>query len=358
MAFNLSSAEVKVYFDANVAISVSLFTVLVIPMTLLCLLCIWALMFAREINPKIRFLLVNIFATEVCYWLGYTVFYLGWPVRMLYNVDSLCQVFISFNFTSAELKFTGGTIYAISVLIFIKHGNKKIKWYVIISYVTISWILAVAFGMIPYFNDLGVTTVNGFCMANSQSVSYYFNLTVRVSTAFLSMSVQIICIILVLIFMKKNVLEGNTSVKKAIVKVLGYLAVSSVLYFINAILPIFNPFIFKEIILNNTLTTLVAVQYALRLFFNIPALAIPVAAIALLKPVRDSIKSISKKCATCKCLNYIRTIKITSPAEQQTIEIISPAEQQTIEITSPAEQQTIEITSSAEQPTVCKGSLT
>ena len=39
--------------------------------------------------------------------------------------------------------------------------------------------------------------------------------------------------------MKQNVLEGNTSVKKAVAKILGYMAAVSVLSFINGIPPYF-----------------------------------------------------------------------------------------------------------------------
>ena len=95
MAFNLSGTSLQQYFDSNVAINTSLFLFLVLPPLLLCLLCVLALAFAKEINKKIRVLLINIFAAEIGSWLSYSVYYLGWPVRLVFNDDITCKFFIS-----------------------------------------------------------------------------------------------------------------------------------------------------------------------------------------------------------------------------------------------------------------------
>ena len=53
MALNLSEEVLQVYFNANTAVNIALFMVMVLPSLLLCLLCELALLFASEINKKI-----------------------------------------------------------------------------------------------------------------------------------------------------------------------------------------------------------------------------------------------------------------------------------------------------------------
>ncbi len=297
MAFNLTGVDLDLYFDYNLAINISIFSTLVLPPFLLCLLCVVALLFAGAINTKIRVLLINIFAAEICNWLGYTVFYLGFPIRLIYSDDYSCKFFISSFVVVAVQKFTAGALYAINVYIFIKHGKKKLKWYVIIPYIVISWILAVStLGILPYLDEFGAININGFCTTNPDSVLLMGLLPPLVSSAVFFLIIQLICSILTVIYIKKNTLEGNTTVKRAITKVLIYLVVVSILSFINSIIPSANPAI-RETLPENDVIGVVAVNYILRLVFNIPTFATPIVAIVLLKPVRTAIKMIC--CARC-----------------------------------------------------------
>ena len=68
------------------------------------------------------------------------------------------------------------------------------------------------------------------------------------------MTIQLICSILTVVYIKRNTLEENTVIKKAIAKVLAYLAVASILSFINNIIPITNPLIRKAIADNDIMT--------------------------------------------------------------------------------------------------------
>ena len=93
--------------------------------------------------------------------------------------------------------------------------------------------------------------------------------------------------------MKQNVLKGDTSVQKAIAKVVGYMAVVSVLSFISSVPPYFIAIIFPIIIPDISLATFLAGNYMVRV------LATPIVTIILLKPVCDAIKTMSKKVYTC-----------------------------------------------------------
>ena len=64
MGFILSDVDLKLHFDANAAVNISMFTFLVIPPFLLCLLCVLTLVLAKDMNLKIRILLMNIFSAE------------------------------------------------------------------------------------------------------------------------------------------------------------------------------------------------------------------------------------------------------------------------------------------------------
>ena len=56
-ALNFSGVDLKLFFDANTAAAISIFTFLVIPPFLLVL--------AKDINAKIHFLLINIITAEM-----------------------------------------------------------------------------------------------------------------------------------------------------------------------------------------------------------------------------------------------------------------------------------------------------
>ena len=153
MAFNITGIDEDEYFVISTVVNVSLFTILVLPPLILCLLCVVALLLATIINGKIILLLVNILAAEICNWISYSVFYLGFPARIAdLPGDYSCQFFTSAFVVVAIQKFTAAAIYAIMVYIFIKHGERKLKWYVVIPFIFGSWILVIAtMGAIPLY---------------------------------------------------------------------------------------------------------------------------------------------------------------------------------------------------------------
>ena len=305
MAFNLSGTDIQQYFDSNVAINTSLFLFLVLPPLLLCLLCVLALAFAEEINKKIRVLLINIFAAEICNWLSYSVFYLGWSVRLVYDDDITCMFFISCFAVAAAQKFTAGGVYAVNIYIFIKYGEKKLKWFVVIPFIIISWVFAaLSMGIIPYFDEFGAVNINGFCTTNPEAVLFRVLVPTLIVLSLFFLSIQLICSILTIVYVKRNVLEGNKAVKKAVAKVLAYLAVASILSFINSVIPAANPAV-RRLLPPDDIASVVAINYILRLVFNVPAIATPIVAIILLKPIRVAMKTMSKKVFFCCPTNQV-----------------------------------------------------
>ena len=123
MAFNLSDADLKLYFDANTAATISIFTFPVLPPFLLCLLCVLALVFAKDIKLKIHLLLINIFTAEVLNWLSFFPMYLGWSARFINWEVILIKLFVSLYLISGLLKFVSTSTYAVGVYILWARGS-------------------------------------------------------------------------------------------------------------------------------------------------------------------------------------------------------------------------------------------
>jgi hypothetical protein len=101
--------------------------------------------------------------------------------------------------------------------------------------------------------------------------------------------------------LKKNTLEGNVDVKKAVSKNLFYLAAAVVVTTICQILPSFSPLI--RLILPDYRYS-IAYNYFLRLVINAPNIATPIIAIYALKPVQLAMKNAFKK-ILCKGNNTV-----------------------------------------------------
>ena len=319
MAFNLSEADLKLFFDANTAVSISIFTVLVLPPFLLCLLCVLALVFAKEINIKIRLLLINIFTAEALNWFCFFILYLGWPARFINEEVASCQLFISLRIITGLLKFAGTSLYAVSVYVFIKHGEKKLKWYVIIPYIAVTWtVVTLTVGMPPYLEEYGIENFRGICLADVFSAPYIGLAVTLTVGAMLFLSIELIFCILTALYMKRNVLEGDASVKKAVANVLGYMAVVSVLSFINSVPPYYiGMTIYVLLGPGRNIVTIFVGVYITHVFSNIILFPTPIVTIILLKPVRDAIKTMSRK--VCPCCHKNREFSAAANEENSTI---------------------------------------
>lgn len=302
MAFNLSGFDPELYYDGNISVNLLLFFFLVLPMLSLCMLCVVALVFAKEMNRKIRFLLVNVFASEICSWIGLGVLCLGWPIRQQYHEEILCRVFISLFIVGGVQKFTSAAIYAINIYVFVKYGEKKLKWHFIITYAVFSWILAIAFGIIPYLKEHGTAGLYGFCRSNINNLIVKLSVFILAAIALISVLTEIVFCVLTVVYMQRNVLESSTDVKRAITKMLAYVTVTSVLSLINIFAPVIIPAVLGAIISERLLKTLVA-NYMIHIVNNLCAIAMPVVAIVWLKPVRIALKTMFKKiCVFISCV--------------------------------------------------------
>ena len=274
MELNITGVDNQLYYDVNVALNVFFFIFLSLLPFLLCVLVILALVLAKTINIKIRVLLINIFAAEILGWIAYAIFHLGWIVRLNHNETISCKMFFTTYLVANFQKFTSGTLYTIKIFIFIKCGEKKLKWYIITPYIVLSWIIITIISVLQAIltpPDL-VRNINGTCSVHMYaSLEFGISTTLIVTVSFIFLVIQIIIIIVMLVYIKKHTLEGNVQIKTAVTKVLIYIIIASIVTFISTIAPAVN-FILRLIIPGSTIVTTTARSYFYRLISVFQAL--------------------------------------------------------------------------------------
>ena len=301
MGFNFTGVDPDLYYSINSSIQVGLFFLIVLPALILILVCVVALLVSKSINWPIRIVLINIYAAEICYWLGTAVIFLGFPVRAhTGSKETLsCSVAFGLFFNNAPLKFSATALYSITVYIFIKYGIQKVKLYAIIAYISISWIASIGFGIFPYFDEFGILNNNGFCDTDSNRINQAASI-IFIVQALLFISIIIVFSILTCCYIKKNTLQDNVEVKKAIVKNLLYLTVNVIISLISNIGPASFPLI-NEALEDKGLIYILLVDYLIRVTIYLLYMSIPIAAIVILKPISDALKQgIKKLCSCCK----------------------------------------------------------
>ena len=220
MAFNFSEIDFELYVAANTAVQAGLLAVVVLPAVTLSIICSVAISFTYVINWQMRVTLVNIFTTEVFHLLGYTVEYLAFAPRALDKENSLvsCRIFLSCIIFASIQKFAAIVFYSIMVYLFLKHGVKKLKWYKISSSLVITWAVSITIGILVYFDHFGLSNNNGFCSVVTTSLFFYVTISFVLSSAIIGSAITVFFSILSYRFLKKNTLEGNVDVKKAVSK--------------------------------------------------------------------------------------------------------------------------------------------
>ena len=304
MAFNLSEVDLDVYIAANTAVQACLLVVIVLPALILSIICSVAISFTYVINWQLRVALVNIFVTEVIHWLSYTIENLGFAPRALAIENSIftCRIFYSSVTIAGIQKFAAISIYSIMVYVFLKYGVKKFKSYVIVPALVMTWAVSITIGIMAYFpGQFELFNNNGFCRIVTTALFYHITISFFLSSAIVGPCIIVFFSIISYRFLKRNTLEDNADVKRAISKNLFYLAVAAVVTTICQILPSFSPLI-RTILPNYKY--FIAYNYFNRLLINFPNVATPIVAIYALKPVQLAMKSAFKK-VICKRNNTV-----------------------------------------------------
>ena len=168
-----NSTELPESFGAiHSALHVLVFAVFGIPQFIVTGVSIVALLTAKDVNWKMKVILINILVPDIFYFVSTTFYNLGYPVRVFLiggnDVDVSYSCIISYLFYGIAFlaKVFGGVLFSVSVYIFTKYGVKKLKWIGIVSYIAITWVVIIMYRIIllvSNFKNIEITSRGGFC---------------------------------------------------------------------------------------------------------------------------------------------------------------------------------------------------
>lgn len=170
LSLNATDFDENLFININAAICCALFLFIAVPSLILFILCTIAIVSDEVINWHLKYVLLNIFAAEICFSLSLNIHFLGYPARAFFDIPGnieICKINLGLGIIGNTTKVTSITLYAIMVYIFIKYSTKKVKWYVIIPSTIVFWMISVIFA-IPVLvskHDDGKDHIllNGFC---------------------------------------------------------------------------------------------------------------------------------------------------------------------------------------------------
>ena len=283
----------------NSTINLGQFLLLTLPAIILNVVCIVALLLAKTIKRKVRAAIINILAAEMFNLLGSTILYAGYPIRVTNNdvLAASCPTGIAISIFGLNSDLLGIAIYAIAVYIFIKYDIRKLKWSVLITFITISWAVCFIFSVALFFligRNLQKVD-NGFCVFDDQEINTAIIIS-QLSGALLVLATVVVVVIfdiLIFYYVRRNVADENVQAKKAVVKILAYHSVK--------MFGILSQFIVGAVLFPllsrvDSFIVAIAVEYILNILYSATSLLTPIMSLVLLQPLRDALK---EKCPCC-----------------------------------------------------------
>ena len=291
MSLNISNPEL--FYAVNTALNLTLFAIFPLPTFVLCVLCIVALLFAKEVNLKMRTLLVHILSPEAIVSFSYIFNYIGYASRVYGSVDddTSCATYGGIFMIGQIQRVIVLPFFAFAVLVFVKYEVSKLKWYVIVTYLAGYSIFSVLMGALQIYMDR-TEHMNGFCVLelslSAENLVFVSSLTVAIiAVSALGLCVVVLFSILSYCSVKKAISpNGNHSVKKAVAKVLVFHAAKSVFQLIEFgyVSLLFVPYESSDI------SEDVLVYYTTEITYWPFIILTPIVLLIFLKPVRDAVK--------------------------------------------------------------------
>ena len=230
-----NSTELPESFRAiHSVIHVLIFVVLPVPLVIVTGMSIVALLTAKDVNWKMKVVLINILVPDIIVFISLIFYDFGYPVRVYLiegndtdAIDVSCLISIILYGIAFLGSAFGGALFSVSVYIFTKHGVKKLKWIGILSYIATTWVLILMYRIIPIvfnLNTLGVISIGGFCIFPI-TPAFIVNITIDVLLVLLNITFVVIFSTCNFIFVKKNQIatensNGPDPLKKAMTKVM------------------------------------------------------------------------------------------------------------------------------------------
>lgn len=285
------------------------FVLLTIPTIVLCIMTMTAIVLSKNIDFKLKAILLNIFAAELFFSVGVALVLLGHRIRLLINdrpadlVVTLCKVTISIIISGGLAKILSVVLYSITIYIFIRKNIRKIKLYIIVIPLVLIWIFSTGFSIRIFTLSFVIPRAyvyRGFCSVDLENVNdsgtgFLIQLAVTwVLQGFICGGIILTFSILIFCYIKKGTLESSDQLKKSIAKNLLYLSGGAFFTITNAtVLPTVLRFISFQPDINNiesAITQLVVSHFILQILRSISSIYIPLVTITLLKMVRRALK--------------------------------------------------------------------
>ena len=305
MSFNLTAAgfDPEIFFVINSALSTILASTLIIPTIVLHLTFLVILVLAKAIKWQIKVILINIIAAEIIAEIGVLVNLVGYFPRAILNDGKFsCNFSTSSYAVSLQSNLAAVAFYSVAVYLYIKDGVKKIKWYVIITYISISWVVHISLGILILTEVISFPTeINeGLCNTLFSSGSSLGTVYTVITTIELivCLSVTLTFCILTHCYIKRNIIQEDTEIKRAVARTMIYQSIKIFLIVMTYVASIAVVLDYNSYFGGFVGTILYFIGYYLiDIIFKIVALSGPIASFFSLKPLRDAAKQV---CPCCK----------------------------------------------------------
>ena len=312
MSFNISGFDSTVFYGVNSALHLLYFVALPLPTIVLCAVGVVALLFAKDIQWKMRVALINVLIPDTISSLAGFFINFGYPIRVFSGWGASCSVALSLFSVGIVGNFLFTPFFSIVVYVSMKYRIKKLKWWAIATFLILAWLALVLPGvLISADPEANLESSSGFC-----TVDYSLDgTTIALATLVLIILVIIVlglCIVLVFsiltyCYVKKNSTSTDTdcpsSQEKAVTRVLTFYAVKMVA--IVAQYVILNAYVFfsENIEEHAGIIPLLIAEYLVKkLSFGFISFLSPIICFVNLKPLRDALTQIKARCVSCKNL--------------------------------------------------------
>lgn len=306
---NTSGSDCGLFCTITALVQLSLFVLLSLPGFTLCVLYVLALLTAKNIDWKMRAVMINVIAPEIFNSLttSFDAFrYFLWTFDLVSDTNRSCDQLFAISALGFMGSLTSLPFFAITVYIFVKFNKKKLKWLEIGIYIATTWIVNLIFGLWLSVIHLDAELILGFCVyAPSRSISLFgaiFNIY-AVILVVVSPCIMLIFSILAHCYVKKNTVSQDSEtpcpIKKALTKVLLFNIIKIVLlvnqYMVTICSSTFFGYLEENVGVVGIVIALIIGKLQYELTFFLPS-AITV---IFLKPVRDAMKQICL-CFCCR----------------------------------------------------------
>ena len=280
-------------------IKITVFLFITLPASVLSGLCVVAILIAKAINLPMRVLLLNIFASLFTLLFSRSLFLLIPSTQVLEN-DFSCKLTYTVGIIGVIMENCSIAQYAVMVYVFVKYSRNKLKWYVLIPFITISWTITILLGSIPFIQDWEFTDNcrilhrdSSLPLPNTTVLIWLFQITGWVVISTFG--------ILTYCYIKHNTLQEDNQIKKAIAKSLFYLVGKTVLTVITYVPPTIIPIIRSF----SSTTTIKVLFYFGLLLVQLPGIFTLILMLVALEPLRKAMKQIKKKLLSCCKTNVV-----------------------------------------------------